>query len=103
MLKYTIKDTNTKAEVILQGDLDIEGTELMNDEILPTLLNYQNVSFNMKDVPFVDSSGMGLLINMVNVLKENNTTIKLLHITPDVMEIFGILQLPEILGQEVFS
>ena len=103
MLKYTLKDTDTEVEVTLQGDLDIEGTELMNEEILPTLLNYQHVSFNMKDVPFVDSSGMGLLINMVNGLKENNTTVKLFHISPDVMEVFELLQLPDILGQEVFS
>ncbi|WP_047980859.1 STAS domain-containing protein [Ornithinibacillus contaminans] len=103
MLKYTVEDVSSAVKVTLQGDLDIEGTEIMNDELLPKLLEHKVVQVSMEQVPFVDSSGMGLLINLVNTLKENDTTITITDVAPDVLEVFELLQLPDILGQEVFN
>lgn len=101
MLTYILFERNNEVRISLQGDLDIEATELMNDELLPILLEYEVVDINMQEVPFVDSSGMGLLIHLVNTVKEKNIKITISNITPDVLAIFEVLQIPEILGQEV--
>lgn len=103
MLTYKLINEDNEVQVILQGDLDIEGTELMNDELLPILVKYRVVTINMIDVPFVDSSGMGLLIKMVNTLKEQDIKITIFNVIPEVFEVFELLQIPEILGKEVFN
>ncbi|WP_053220236.1 STAS domain-containing protein [Virgibacillus senegalensis] len=103
MLTYETTETvENHLDVLLTGDLDIEGTELIEEELAPFLLEFTNVKLSFAHVPFVDSSGMGLLINLVNKLKENEITVTVTDIKDDVLEVFNLLQLPEILGEEVF-
>ncbi|WP_156291245.1 STAS domain-containing protein [Oceanobacillus salinisoli] len=102
MLKYNIVNEENGVQVTLHGDLDIEGTEIIKEELLPNLLNSKEVNVSFEKVPFVDSSGMGLLITLVNSLKENNSKVTISNVKEEVFEIFELLQLPEILGEEVF-
>lgn len=102
MLKYTIVKEANLCQVFLHGDLDIEGTELINEELIPELTVADSVNINFEEVPFVDSSGMGLLITLVNTLKDNRTKVTISNVNDEVFGIFDLLQLPEILGSEVF-
>ncbi|SET08255.1 anti-sigma B factor antagonist/stage II sporulation protein AA (anti-sigma F factor antagonist) [Oceanobacillus limi] len=102
MLKYTITKEEYTVKVTLNGDLDIEGTELINDKLIPSLLTAKVVEVSLEQVPFVDSTGMGLLMNLVNTLKDSSITITISHVREDVFEVFELLQLPEIFGKEVF-
>lgn len=101
MLKYKINHDNENIQVDFKGDLDIEGTEIINDELIPKMLSYKKVNIDFKNVPFVDSSGMGLLITLVQTLRSNGISVYISNIQKDVYEIFEILQIPEILGQDV--
>ncbi|MRG85035.1 STAS domain-containing protein [Salinibacillus xinjiangensis] len=102
MLKYTTVEKNDFLLVSLEGDLDIEGTEVVNEELIPELVHYHSINISLEKVPFVDSSGMGLLISLVNTLKEQNVKITISDVQDDVFEVFELIQLPEILGEEVF-
>lgn len=101
MLEYKINHDNENLQIDLKGDLDIEGTEIINDELIPKMLTYKKVDIDFKNVPFVDSSGMGLLITLVQTLGNNGISVYISNIQKDVYEIFEILQIPEILGQDV--
>ncbi|WP_010649918.1 STAS domain-containing protein [Oceanobacillus massiliensis] len=102
MLKYSVLKDDSLYQVSLNGDLDIEGTEIINEEIMPELTDAESVNINFEEVPFVDSSGMGLLITLVNTLKENSIRVTISNVNEEVFGIFELLQLPEILGNEVF-
>ncbi|MFC4401652.1 STAS domain-containing protein [Gracilibacillus xinjiangensis] len=102
MLKYKTIDKEFSLEVLLQGDLDIEGTEVITDSLLPQLLKSQVVNLNFSEVPFVDSSGMGLLISLIDTLKENNIEVTISNIGKDVNEVFDLLQIKEIIGNKIF-
>lgn len=102
MFKYTMQVEDFGVKIFFEGDFDIDVTEVIEEEILPTLGNYQRVIMDLEKVPFVDSSGIGLLINVVDTLKQQNTEVFITNIQQDVKDIFEILQLPEIIGQEVF-
>lgn len=45
---------------------------------------------------------MGLLLNMVQSLTENGTKVTISNIRPAVLDVFELLQLPEIIGEGVF-
>lgn len=87
--------------IILEGDLDIESTEAV-ERLLPSLEKYESVNINFEKVPFVDSSGMGLLLHAVHSLSEKGIQVTISNVKEDVFMIFELLQIPEILGADVF-
>jgi anti-anti-sigma factor len=102
MVKYTFVENNENVEVMLEGDLDIEGTELIEEQLIPSLQEYKTVTLNFDGVPFVDSSGIGLLINLVHTLSEMETKVTICKVRQEIEEVFELLQLSEILGEGVF-
>jgi anti-anti-sigma factor len=103
MLSFHIITNNQDASIIFNGDLDIEATEILEDEIIPSMVAYENVDIDLSGVPFVDSTGIGLLINLIETIKSKwgNVQIIIKHIQPLVKEVFEMLQLNEIFGEKV--
>lgn len=102
MLRYTTSNEEGHLELVFEGDLDIEATEMIHNEIKPFLMDYHTVNLNLGNVPFVDSSGMGLLIDLVRSVETKGTKLTISNVKEDVFEVFELLQLPEILGKETF-
>ncbi|MBB5326164.1 anti-anti-sigma factor [Anoxybacillus tepidamans] len=102
MFSYECVQDGQNVTVSFKGDLDIEVTETM-EEIIKKLQPFQYVHINLGEVPFVDSTGIGLLIHLVDTLKQENKDVTISHIQPDVEEVFKIIQLKEILGEEIFA
>lgn len=102
MLDYTTETEGTTIRVSLNGDLDIECTEFLEDELFPLVTAYQAVEIDFEDVAFVDSSGIGLLINIIQELQNANRKVTVSHIRTEVLEVFELLQIPDILGKEIF-
>ncbi|WP_174726997.1 STAS domain-containing protein [Mesobacillus harenae] len=102
MIEYSLIPLENHLVVNLYGDLDIDSTEVIEEELLPFVSNYKKVHFKFEEVPFVDSSGMGLLLNLVQTLSEKGIKVKILGIREEIMEVFELLQLPEILGDGIF-
>lgn len=103
MFSYTVDKLGDNVTIFFNGDLDIEVSEIMEEEIMPALGKPQKIEFDFAGVPFVDSTGIGLLINAVEILKKNreDVQIKIKDIQPLVKEVFEMLQLQEILGDKV--
>ncbi|MDZ5711462.1 STAS domain-containing protein [Jeotgalibacillus haloalkalitolerans] len=102
MFLYEIKQEGSHVLVIFEGDLDIDCTETVEDELIPALTNYKSVTIEFEKVEFVDSSGMGLLLNLVQSLKDEGITVRIRQVREEVMEVFDLLQIPEILGRKIF-
>jgi anti-anti-sigma factor len=100
---YEIIPAEEKTLVIFRGDMDIDTMELIEEEILPSLKQYAHVEINFSEVPFVDSTGVGLLINLVQSLKEEFVKVKITNLSPQIAEIFNLLQIPDIIGRDVFE
>ncbi|TFB13679.1 anti-sigma factor antagonist [Filobacillus milosensis] len=102
MLKYECFEKSSLLEVTLIGDLDIDGTKIINEKLIPQLMKSKKINVNFEQVPFVDSSGVGLLINLVKTIRENDGNITISNISQDIHDVFEILQITEILGKETF-
>ncbi|WP_018933384.1 STAS domain-containing protein [Gracilibacillus lacisalsi] len=101
MLEYKMEKADDNCNVLLNGDLDIDSTELVNNELVPKLKYETHIYLNFEDVNFVDSSGMGLLIQLVNQLKDEKQLIRIVNVKEDILEVFDLLQIPEIIGENV--
>ncbi|WP_066060041.1 STAS domain-containing protein [Robertmurraya korlensis] len=102
MIEVKLLPDGEKLTVDLIGDLDIDSTELVEEKLIPVLEQYRKINLVFTNVPFVDSSGMGLLLTVVHTLQEKDIEVSISNVREDVMEVFDILQLPEILGEKVF-
>lgn len=103
MFAYQINKSEEEAIVVFEGDLDIESGEVLEEDILPIVSEYPSVRLNFGEVYFVDSSGIGLIIRTVDELREGGRTVKIENVRPEVMEVFELLQIREILGEDVFE
>lgn len=101
MARFSLLSEGQNLEVCVQGDLDIEATEAV-EELIPEMEKYKTVNVNFANVPFVDSSGMGILLDLVHTLNDQGTIVTVSNVKEEVMEVFELLQLPEILGEKVF-
>jgi anti-anti-sigma factor len=103
MFSYYIETNEDEVFVKMYGDLDIDVTEVIEQDILPRLLPFRIVVFDFGSVPFVDSTGIGVLINLVETLRgnRNGVHVHIKEIQPLVQEVFEMIQLKEILGEEV--
>jgi anti-anti-sigma factor len=63
----------------------------------------KEIELDFEQISFVDSSGIGLLIALVKNMKERGNRVVITHLSPDVKKVFSLLQLPEILGNDVFE
>ncbi|KHD86330.1 STAS domain-containing protein [Heyndrickxia ginsengihumi] len=100
-LSYSISGEHIVIQ--LSGDLDIESTELIEQELIPMLEKYQSIRLDFEKVLFVDSSGIGILMFLVQTLQEQNKEITICNVTAEVMEVLKLLQIPEILGESIFA
>lgn len=88
MIKYFYNEVEDRLDVKLEGDFDIEGTEVVEEELIPTMLNYKTVNIDFENVPFVDSSGMGLLIDIVKTLNDKGIKVTISKVRQEVFEVF---------------
>ncbi|MFC5466845.1 STAS domain-containing protein [Lederbergia graminis] len=102
MFGFSLNVDEDPIKVIFNGDLDIDSTEVVEEDLLPNIKSYQKVMLDFTEVLFVDSSGMGLLIHLVQTLQEEGVNVTIANVREEVMDVFNLLQLPDILGDDVF-
>ena len=72
-IKY--KKTNEKITFYFEGELDeysASGAKEILDKLIFNNSNVNNVEFDLSDVSFMDSTGVGLLIGRYKKLKQYN-------------------------------
>jgi anti-anti-sigma factor len=102
MINFSLHPAENHIVVKLNGDLDIDSTEVVEEQLVPNLQLYKTVCVDFEKIQFVDSSGMGILIHLVQYLNAKEIHVTISNVNEEVMGVFELLQLPEILGEDVF-
>jgi anti-sigma B factor antagonist len=83
-------------EISLKGELDTKGAlrleELMNDLIGRKIVN---VVLNFRDVSFVSSAGVGMLLGLVSSLRREGGEVYLSELSDNVESVFKLLNLDD--------
>lgn len=103
MLDVNTSESEGLKVISLIGELDIATVDTFKKSIDDAGENAQGIILNLANLSFVDSTGVGGLLNVVKALKKNNLPVKIKNVSPDVYEVFDLLGLPMLLGQEIFE
>ena len=95
-LNYDINEEKDLIEIFLDGDLDAYSSDEFKDAVLKQLPGSKDILINAKKLNFIDSTGLGSLISIYNTIKEQEKTISIEEIKPNVRQIFEITELDKL-------
>lgn len=76
-------------------------TEEVKMELKPLLMEPGNkLVLDMKNIEFIDSSGIGCVISLVKTAKSNGAQMKICNLSKEVQDVFSLLHLQMILDIE---
>ena len=95
-LNYDINEETDLIKISLEGDLDAYSSDEFKDAVLKQLPGSKDILINAKKLNFIDSTGLGSLISIYNTIKEQEKTISIEEIKPNVRQIFEITELDKL-------
>lgn len=86
-MKYKVSNEDNISTIFLNGEIDMEVVDEIRDTIFPLIDNGKEVHINMKDVQYMDSSGISMIIESRQRAKEKNSTVELKEISQPVEKV----------------
>jgi len=100
IIKSTVE--NSIAKLVLEGALDISTVQIFKDEV-KNIHKVTELIIDFNELSFIDSTGIGSLNQVLNMLNEVKTIFTIKNISEDVYEVLELLGLVEIFGKEIFE
>lgn len=84
----------------LTGDLDINSVEDFKEDILDKIDGNKDVILDFKNLEYIDSTGLGVVMTIYKYINEKGKTLKVINPKRNIYKLFKITELDEILGME---
>ena len=97
-MTYKVTEEGNIATVFLDGEIDMDVTEKAKEVILPLVDSGKEVHLNLKDVQYMDSSGISVLIESHQKAEEVGTKVTLKEISKSVLKVIMMAKLEQILN-----
>tara|TARA_Y100000590_G_scaffold390906_1_gene467085 strand:- start:231 stop:530 length:300 start_codon:yes stop_codon:yes gene_type:complete len=97
-MSYKVNKEGNITTVYLEGEIDMDKTDEAKEVILPLLDSGDEVHINLKNVSYMDSSGISVLIESHQKATENNTKVVLKEISKSVLKVIMMAKLEQILN-----
>ncbi|MBI4582427.1 MAG: STAS domain-containing protein [Planctomycetes bacterium] len=100
-IKHRLERQGQKVRLLLEGEIDMYVAPGLRN-LLHQLISEkpQEIVVDLKNVPFIDSSGVATLVEAVRRLKGTNSILRVENPTQPVRYTFEITQLAKIFGIE---
>ena len=107
-MKFKVSEANNISTVFLNGEIDMDIADNVREVIFPLIDAGKEVHLNLKDVQYMDSSGISVLVESNQRAKEKNTKVELKEVSQPVEKVLAMarkflwhikLQKKEILAQ----
>jgi|TARA_B110000305_G_C19242685_1_gene540697 anti-anti-sigma factor len=97
---YKVTEENNITTVFLDGEIDMDVVDKVKEIIMPHIETGKIVHINLKDVQYMDSSGISILIESHQKAEEKNTKVILKEISKTVLKVIMMAKLELILNIE---
>lgn len=97
-LSIDVTKNDGVASVMLGGEVDAFTAPQLKETLLPLTKEQDVVEVNLQDVNYMDSTGLGVFISALKATKENDSTLRLVHMQDRVYRLFKITGLTEIMN-----
>jgi anti-sigma B factor antagonist len=85
--------------VSVSGEIDAYTAPKLREELLPLTEGKNNViTVNLKDVSYLDSTGLGVFVGMFKQLKKNDGELKLVELSDRLKRLFHITGLSHVMS-----
>jgi anti-anti-sigma factor len=88
--------------IFLQGEIDLDSAETLRWVIGDTVKGVSAAVVDFAGVTFIDSSGTGLIVRLCLDLKAQGMMLRLRGIPPVVDDVFSMLKVRSLVGDEAF-
>ncbi|MDA7562237.1 STAS domain-containing protein [Candidatus Pelagibacter sp.] len=99
-MTYKISENANISTVFLDGEIDMDVTEKAKEIIFPLVEAGKEVHINLKDVSYMDSSGISVLIESHQKALEKGTKVIVKEISKSVLKVIMMAKLEQILNLE---
>ena len=99
-MTYKISENGNISTVFLDGEIDMDVTEKAKEIILPLVEAGKEVHVNLKDVSYMDSSGISVLIESHQKAIEKGTKVIVKDVSKSVLKVIMMAKLEQILNLE---
>ena len=96
-MSYKITEDENIATVHLDGEIDMDVTEKAKEVIMPLIESGKEVHLNLKEVQYMDSSGISVLIESHQKAAELGSRVVLREISKSVLKVIMMAKLEQIL------
>lgn len=83
-------EENDKIVIKLEGRLDKLSSPTMEEEIKPEVEKKKDIVFDLKDLQYISSAGLRILLATEKKVKENGKTMNIINVNNDVMDILTV-------------
>ena len=74
-MKFKVTENENISTVFLNGEIDMDIADNVREVIFPLIDSGKEVHLNMKDVQYMDSSGISVIVESNQRAKEKNTKV----------------------------
>ena len=99
-MSYKVTEEGNVATVHLDGEIDMDVTEKAKEIIMPLIEAKKEVHLNLKEVQYMDSSGISVLIESNQKALEKNTKVIIKEVSKSVLKVIMMAKLEQILNLE---
>ena len=97
-MTYKVTEDGNISTIFLDGEIDMDVTEKAKEIIMPLIEAKKEVHINLKEVQYMDSSGISVLIESHQKAMEVGTTVKLKEISKSVLKVIMMAKLEQVLN-----
>lgn len=82
----------TRVRVAIMGDLDLTTADALRDRLEDLILRYpdKDLILDLKDVAFIDSSGLGVILGRYRRLRAEGRRLALVGVRPSVRAVLDV-------------
>ena len=89
-MKFKVSEENNISTVFLNGEIDMDIADNVRDVIFPLIDAGKEVHLNLKDVKYMDSSGISVIVESNQRAKQNNTKVELKELSQPVEKVLAM-------------
>ena len=97
-MSYNVSEQGNISTVFLTGEIDMDIADKAKGVILPLVESGKEVHINLKDVSYMDSSGISVLIESHQKAEEKNTKVIIKEISKSVLKVIMMAKLEQVLN-----
>lgn len=96
-IEINYDNENNHLHVVPIGEIDINTSPEFKDTLIKKLNTKQSdILIDGKGLEYLDSTGLGVLINIYKITRENGNMVYLTNIKPNIRKLFDITELDKV-------